>query len=56
MFYSMLLDDDKINVRLCSSIKEIIETEMKVTLGLSITLQIYDDDIDYDLPEILYIF
>lgn len=55
MFYSTIFSNDKLTQRLEMNIVKLIETELKIKLEGTITLQIYDDnDDDEDLPSVLF--
>jgi hypothetical protein len=56
MFYSSFFNSEKLESRRHKRIVDIIEGELKVKLGSTITLQICDDsDDDVELPEVLFI-
>ncbi len=53
MFYNLIFNNEKTKSRMDMKIVDIIEGEMKVKLGSTVTLQICDDG-DDDLPEVLF--
>ncbi len=53
MFYNLIFNNEKTKSRMDMKIIDIIEGELKIKLGSTITLQICDDG-DDDLPEVLF--